>query len=186
MDNKPGAIELLPLRKADHLCGDARAPMTLVEYGDYECPGCAEAYWIIRRLCEKLGLRMRFVFRHYAFARLHPHAEFAAQAAEAAGAQGKFWEMHELLFENSHALAFKDVAGYAERLKLDRERFARELKSEAYLAHVRDDFKTGVQNGVYGTPGIFLNGVRHDGSYDFDTLLAALTGLENRRRGNAR
>ena len=180
------ALDLLPLRESEHLRGSPRAVVTLVEYGDYECPGCAEAYWIIRRLQERLGEKMRFVYRHYAFARLHPHAELAAQAAEAAGAQGKFWEMHDLLFENWHSLERKDLLAYARRLDLDTDRFARELKSEMYLPRVREDFKTGVQNGVYGTPGLFVNGVRHDGSYDFDTLLAAMEPFTGIRDGNAR
>ncbi len=184
MGNDKSALDLLPLRKVEHVQGSPRAAVTLVEYGDYECPGCAEAYWIIRRLGGHLGNKMRFVFRHYAFARLHPHAELAGQAAEAAGAQGKFWPMHDLLFENWQALAWKDLLGYAERLDLDVERFTQELKSEIYLPRVRDDFKTGVQNGVYGTPGIFLNGVRHDGSYDFETLLEAMAPFTGRRDGN--
>ncbi len=166
--------ELLPLRDIDHVRGGADARVTLVEYGDYECPGCGEAYWIVRKLEENLGEELRFVFRHYAFARLHPNAELAAQAAEAAGAQGKFWEMHDLLFEHPNALGKKDVAGYADALSLDAKRFSAELKSEMYLDRVRADFRTGVQNGVYGTPGLFIDGVRHDGSYDYDTLLAAM------------
>jgi protein-disulfide isomerase len=182
---KPG-LDLLPLRAFEHLRGNPRAAVTLVEYGDYECPGCAEAYWIIGRLQEHLGDKLRFVYRHYAFARLHPHAELAAQAAEAAGAQGKFWEMHDTLFKNWHSLDWNDLIAYARRLDLDTDRFARELKSEMYLPRVREDFRTGVQNGVYGTPGIFVNGVRHDGSYDFDTLLAAMEPLTRVRGGNAR
>ncbi len=180
------ALDLLPLRESEHLRGSPRAAVTLVEYGDYECPGCAEAYWIIGRLEERLGDKMRFVFRHYAFARLHPHAELAAQAAEAAGAQGKYWEMHDLLFENWQSLERKDLLAYARRLDLDLARFARELKSEKYLPRVREDFRTGVQNGVYGTPGLFLNGVRHDGSYDFETLLEAMEPFTGVRGGNAR
>ena len=174
MTGKTELEQLLPLRGIDHLRGGADARVTLVEYGDYECPGCGEAYWIVRKLEETLGEQMRFVFRHYAFARLHPNAEIAAQAAEAAGAQGKFWEMHETLFEHPHALGRKDVAGYAEGLSLDMKRFSTELKSEMYLDRVRADFRTGVQNGVYGTPGLFIGGVRHDGNYDYDTLLAAM------------
>jgi protein-disulfide isomerase len=181
---KPG-LDLLPLRAFEHLRGNPRAAVTLVEYGDYECPGCAEAYWIIGRLQEHLGDKLRFVYRHYAFARLHPHAELAAQAAEAAGAQGKFWQMHDTLFKNWHSLGWNDLIAYARRLDLDTDRFARELKAEMYLPRVREDFRTGVQNGVYGTPGIFVNGVRHDGSYDFDTLLAAMEPLTRVRGGNA-
>ncbi len=174
MNGNPQIEELLPLRDVDHVRGGAKARVTLVEYGDYECPGCAEAYWIVRKLEETLGEEMRFVFRHYAFARLHPNAELAAQAAEAAGAQNKFWEMHDSLFEHPNALGKKDVTHYAEGLSLDMKRFSSELKSELYLDRVRADFRTGVQNGVYGTPGLFIDGVRHDGSYDYETLLSAM------------
>jgi len=168
-------LDLLPLRADDHKRGGANASITLVEYGDYECPGCGDAYQIIRKIEDELGDRLLFVFRHYAFAKKHPHAEAAAQASEAAGAQGKFWEMHDLLFENQSALERKHLSGYAERLGLDIDRFHQEIKSEKYLDTVRQDFRTGVQNGVYGTPGLFINGVRHDEAYDFETLLEALT-----------
>ncbi len=165
---------LLPIRDDDHMRGDPLAPITLVEFGDYECPDCGEAYWIIREIAEKMGPRLRFVFRHYAFARLHPHAELAAQAAEAAGAQNKFWEMHDTLFENQSALKKKDLNGYAARIGLDPGRFAAELDSETHLEKVRGDFRTGVQNGVYGTPSLFINGVRHNGDFRLPTLLPAL------------
>ena len=167
--------ELLPIREGEHIRGDPHAPITLVEFGDYECPGCGEAYWIIKQIEAKLGSRLRFAFRHYAFARLHPHAELAAQAVEAAGAQDKFWEMHDMLFENQNALRKKDLRAYAKCLDLDFQRFSAELDSEVYLERVREDFRTGVQNGVYGTPSLFINGVRHNGDYSFETLIAALT-----------
>jgi protein-disulfide isomerase len=167
-------LDLLPIRDNDHVKGPADTPVTLVEFGDYECPGCAEAYGTIQRIHEELQDRLRFVFRHYAYARLHPHAELAAQAAEAAGVQGKFWEMHDLLFRDQEHLELRDLVSRAKRLDLDLETFTEDLKSERYLDRVRDDFKTGVQNGVFGTPALFINGIRHNAAPDYETLMQAL------------
>ena len=166
---------LLPIHDEDHVRGPASAAFTLVEYGDYECPDCGRLFYIIRDLQASLGERLRIVYRHYPLSGIHPHAQEAAEAAEAAGAQGRFWEMHDLLFENQNALKRKDLITYSERLGLDSERFRLELKRGVYSDVVREDFRRGVQNGVYGTPGLFLNGVRHDGAWDRDTLLKELT-----------
>lgn len=166
--------DLLPITGEDHVRGGSDAAVTLVEFGDYECPGCGEAYFVINRMESEMGEALRFVFRHFPYARLHPHAELAAQAAEAASAQGCFWEMHDLLFKNQQALEFDDLVGYAGRLSLDVERFRDELKSEKYLERVRSDFRSGVQNGVFGTPTIFLNGIRHNDGADYKTLSAAI------------
>lgn len=168
------SLELLPFLPTDHIRGSEDAPLTLFEFGDYECPGCGEAYWHILKLEEMYGDAFRFVFRHYAFAKKHPHAELAAQAAEAANTQGMFWEMHDLLFRDQANLKYSDLVARAKELNLDQQRFERELKSEMYLDQVRADFRTGVQNGVFGTPGIFVNGVRHNGATDFDTLQKTL------------
>ena len=149
--------------------------MTLVEYGDYECPDCGRLFWIIRDLQAEFGDRLRVVYRHYPLSGIHPHAQEAAEAAEASGVQGRFWEMHDLLFQNQGALDRKHLVAYAETLSLDTERFRSELKSKIYDQRVRDDFRRGVQNGVYRTPGLFLNGVRHDGVWDRETLLELLT-----------
>jgi protein-disulfide isomerase len=158
----------------DHIFGPASAAVTLVEYGDFECPYCGEAYPIVKALQKRLGDRVCFVFRHFPLANAHPHAEHAAEAAEAAAAQGKFWEMHDLLYENQAALEDEDLTGYAAKLGLDVPRFTRELAGHHYAARVREDFLAGVRSGVNGTPGFFINGVRHDGSYDFDSLLAGI------------
>jgi protein-disulfide isomerase len=166
---------LLPIHDEDHVHGPASAPYTLVEYGDYECPGCGQLFEIIRDLQTTLGDRLRIVYRHYPLSGIHPRAQEAAEAAEAAGAQGHFWEMHDLLFRNQNALKRKDLLAYGETLSLDMDRFRNELKREVYRDLVREDFRRGVQNGVYGTPGLFLNGVRHDGAWDRDTLLRILT-----------
>lgn len=176
--------ELLPITDADHVRGGEHAAVTLVEFGDYECPGCGEAYLVIKRIESEMGDALRFVFRHFPYSRLHPHAELAAQAAEAAGAQGSFWEMHDLLFQNQQALEFDDLVRYAEQLSLDLEQFRVDLKSEKYLERVRSDFRSGVQNGVFGTPAIFLNGIRHNDGTDYDTLSAAIARIreEDTRR----
>jgi protein-disulfide isomerase len=163
-------FDLLPLRPDDHVRGGENARITLVEFGDYECPGCATAYTAIKKLEADMGDDLRFVFRHFPYAKLHPHAELAAQAAEASGAQGKFWEMHEALFANQDALEFDDLVARAEKLQLDIDKFREALNNETYLDRVRTDFRSGVQNGVFSTPGIFFNGIRHNGPSDYDTL----------------
>jgi len=166
---------LLPIHAEDHVYGTESAPFTLVEYGDYECPDCGRLFSIIHELQTTLGDRLRIVYRHYPLGGIHPAAQEAAEAAEAAGAQGRFWQMHDLLFQNQSALKRKNLLGYAESLGLDSDRFSRELKKGVYEDRVREDFRRGVQNGVYKTPGLFLNGVRHDGAWDRDILLATLT-----------
>jgi protein-disulfide isomerase len=160
----------------DHIQGPADAPVTLVEYGDYECPYCGGAYPIIKEVQARMGDRLRFVFRNFPITTSHPHAEQAAEAAEAAGAQGRFWEMHDLLFENQKRLRDEDLRAYAERIGLDLERFDKELSEHVHAPRVREDFMSGVRSGVNGTPTFFINDVRHDDGYDVDTLLAALGG----------
>lgn len=161
---------LLPIHPDDHVRGPADAPYTLVEYGDYECPDCGRLFGVIRDLQAELGDMLRIAFRHYPLSGIHPHAQLAAEAAEAAGAQNHFWEMHDLLFKNQNALAPKDLYRYAEQLGLDTKRFRKELKGRRYEDFVREHFRRGVQNGVYGTPGLFVNGVRYDDALDLDTL----------------
>jgi protein-disulfide isomerase len=161
---------LLPIRPVDHLHGPEDASYTLVEYGDYECPDCGRLYVILRDLQRDIASRLKVVFRHYTLSGIHHRAQQAAEAAEAAGAQGKFWEMHTLLFERQEALQTKDLIRYAGELALDVERFREELKKQTYRERVRSDFIAGVQNGVYGTPGLFLNGVRYDGDWGRESL----------------
>jgi protein-disulfide isomerase len=170
MDSPDLSRLLLPIRPIDHVRGQEDAPYTLVEYGDYECPDCGRLYVILRDLQQDIASRLRIVFRHYPLSGVHHFAQQAAEAAEAAGAQGKFWEMHTLLFERQQALRTKDLIHYAEELALDVERFRNELKNERYRERVRADFLAGVQNGVNGTPGLFLNGVRYDGEWGQESL----------------
>jgi len=165
---------LLPRAKHDHIQGSIDAPIALVEYGDYECPYCGQAYPIVKAIQEQLGDRLCFAFRNFPLANSHPHAEHAAEAAEAAGAQGKFWEMHDMLYENQVALDDESLAQYAEALGLDARRLIGEVLSGAHMARVREDFQSGARGGVNGTPSFFINGVRHDGAPSFAALLAAL------------
>jgi protein-disulfide isomerase len=170
-----GATLTVPVSEdRDHVGGPPDAPVTLVEYGDYECPYCGAAYPIVKEVQARMGDRLRFVFRNFPITTSHPHAEQAAEAAEAAGAQNQFWEMHDLLYENQAHLGDADLRSYAEQARLDVERFGKELDEHVHAARVREDFMSGVRSGVNGTPSFYINGMRHDDSYDFKTLLAAV------------
>ncbi|HEY9422701.1 MAG TPA: DsbA family protein [Thermoanaerobaculia bacterium] len=148
--------------------------MTLVEYGDFECPYTRKARPVVRRLRRELGERLLFVFRNFPLSRIHPHAQAAAEAAEAAGSQGRYWEMHDLLFDNQRHLEDEDLRRYAERLGLDSERFDRELAEHTYAHRVREDLRGGLKSAVKGTPTFFVNGLRHDGLNDLATLRTAV------------
>ena len=154
-----------PVSARDHAAGPDDAPVTLVEYGDYECPYCGMAHPIVKRAQRELGNQLRFVFRNFPLAESHPHARLAAQAAEAAAAQGRFWEMHDMLFEHQDALEAEDLVSYAKSLGLDTAQFTRDLEAGTYAKRVRDDFRNGVRSGVNGTPTFFINGNRYDGSW---------------------
>jgi protein-disulfide isomerase len=164
----------LPFGERDHMLGPVDAPVTLVEYGDFECPHCGRAYPIVKQIQRRLGRRLRFVFRHFPLRESHPHAEHAAEAAEAAGAEGKFWEMHDRLFERQFALDDDYLIEYAGDLGLDSARVRRELAAGTYAPRVREDFRSGVTSGVNGTPTFFINGLRYDESWELEPLVAAL------------
>jgi protein-disulfide isomerase len=164
-----------PVGADDHAQGDSDAPVTLVEYGDYECPYCGQAYPIVKRIQARLGNRLRFVFRNFPLAEAHPHATAAAEFAEAAALQGKFWEMHDALYEHQDALRAGDLTTYAQRLRLDTDKLQNALGSGKPAERVRADFMHGVRSGVNGTPTFFINGRRFDGNWtDEDELVAAL------------
>jgi protein-disulfide isomerase len=165
----------LPIGGRDHIQGPIEAPIALLEYGDYECPYCGDAHPVVKAIQERLGDRLCFAFRNFPLVNAHPHAEHAAEAAEAAGVQGKFWEMHDTLYENQTALDDEDLAQYAADLRLDARRLINEVVADAHVARVREDFRSGARGGVNGTPTFFINGVRYDGAPDVDTLFAALT-----------
>jgi protein-disulfide isomerase len=173
--NTQGPKLTLPIGKRDHIRGSLEAPLKLVEYADYECPYCGEAYQSLNVVQEQLRDQLCFAFRNFPLEEVHPHAEHAAESAEAAGAQGRFWEMHDLLFENQDALEDEDLIDYARTIGLEVSRFAIELKEGTHLPRVREDFVSGVRSGVGGTPTFFINGHRHEGEYDPDTLINALT-----------
>jgi protein-disulfide isomerase len=148
--------------------------VTLVEYGDFECPHCGRAHFSLQELLPKMGKQMRLVFRHFPLRQIHPHAAHAAEAAEAAGAQGRFWDMHDILFERQDALEDNDLVSYAAEIGLDAQRFQLELLQHVHAPRVREDFLSGVRSGVNGTPTFFINGRRHDGPWDLEALSTAI------------
>ena len=171
-----------PVDERDHRQGFMDAEFVLVEYGDYECPHCKAAYPTVTAVQAEMGERLCFVYRHFPLVEIHPHAELAAEAAEAAGAQDQFWAMHAALYENSPLLDYDHLLAYARMTNLDRRRFAGDIEKRAYLPRVREDVASGVQSEVKGTPTFFINGMRHPGGYDLESLLEALQ-LAPVRRG---
>ena len=163
-----------PISPHDHARGPADASVTLVEYGDYECPHCGLAHPIVKLIEKEYGRRLRFVFRHFPLAQVHPHAEPAAQSAEFAGAHDLFWEMHDGLYENQERLGLPLFFALAGTLGLSEAELRDALANGTFAPKVRDDFLGGVRSGVNGTPTFFINGRRHDGSYAFDELSAAI------------
>lgn len=173
-------VELtLPVGQRDHIEGLDTAPVTLVEYGDYECPYCGDAYPIIKEVQKNLGNKLRFIFRNFPITQIHPHAQHAAEAAEAAAAQNKFWEMHDYLYEHQQALDDNHLEKYASKLGLDITKFNHDMASHAYAQRVREDFLSGVRSGVNGTPTFYINGIRYNGSGDLETLLKTLRSKFN-------
>lgn len=164
----------VPVTKRDHTLGPHDAPVVLVEYGDFECPHCARAHGVVKALRSHLGDGLRFVYRHFPLATIHPHATLAAEAAEAAAAQGEFWQMHDTLFEHQDALELAELLAYAREIGLEVDAFEADLVGRRHAAHVQEDFRSGVGSGVNGTPTFFINGARHNGGYDFSSLLMAL------------
>jgi NhaA family Na+:H+ antiporter len=167
------ALPVDPAR--DHVRGPVDAPLTLVEYGDYECPFCGAAHPVVEAVRRQLGDDLRFVFRHFPLVTVHAHAWGAAEAAEAAGAQDKFWPMHDLLFADPGHLSVADLLARAIALDLDMDRFEADLRDRIHARKVQEDFLSGVYGGAQGTPTFFVNGARYDGMPDGPGLLAALT-----------
>jgi protein-disulfide isomerase len=163
----------VPPGQRDHIIGPPTARVTLLEYGDYECPYCGAACGSLKQVL-LTTVEFRFAYRHFPLTQIHPHAQQAAEAAEAAAAEGQFWQMHDLLFRNQQRLTSRDLLRYAAALELDVERFAADLNSHTYAPRVREDFLSGVRSGVNGTPTFFVNGLRHNGGHDPESLLAAL------------
>ncbi|HWF72985.1 MAG TPA: Na+/H+ antiporter NhaA [Solirubrobacteraceae bacterium] len=169
----------------DHIRGPENAPVTLVEYGDFECTYCGQAEGVIRELLSSVGDDVRYVWRHLPLTDVHPNAQLAAEASEAAAAQGKFWEMHDLLLDHQGKLTLRDLAGYAEQLGLDTKRFLDELRTREYAPRVAEDVASADESGVSGTPTFFINGRRHYGAYDIGTLTETVKAARNRARARA-
>ena len=164
----------IPVGPSDHVAGDESAPVTLVEYGDYECPHCGRAYPIVKKVQKHFGKNLRFVFRNFPLTEMHPNAEFAAETSEFAGAHKKFWQAHDMLFENQNRLGGELYAELAQKLNLDPAELGDALKKREYGAKVHADFSGGVRSGVNGTPTFFINGSRLDVPWEYDDLVTAI------------
>jgi protein-disulfide isomerase len=171
--------------RGDHIRGPARAAITLVEYGDYQCPWCGQAFYILACLEARYRNDLRFAFRHFPLTQVHPCAMIAAEGAEAAGAQDQFWDMHELLYQNQPSLTPEDLVEYATELGISVEFFLDDLESHRHRDHVHDDFMSGVRSGVNGTPCLFINNERWNGPVDEAVLARAFDGLLAGRQESA-
>lgn len=167
----------VPVTSDDHIQGDEHAPIVLVEYGDYECPQCGRAYPIVKRVQKHFGKRLGFVFRNFPLSEIHPNAASAAEAAEFAGANGRFWEMHDGIFVNQDTIGLPLLLTVAEALGLSKTDLNSALTSHEYAPRIKSDFMGGVRSGVNGTPTFFINGHQHAGTSEFDDLVA---GIESR------
>ena len=164
------------VNESDHIKGDPEALVTLVEYGDYECPHCARAHPIVKRIEKRFSKQLRFVFRNFPLKQMHPMAEPAAETAEFAATQGKFWQMHDAIFENQKLLSPEFLFELATQLELSPDDLRAALQEETFAARVRHDFVAGVRSGVNGTPTFFVNGERLDTAWEYDDLVAAVEG----------
>jgi protein-disulfide isomerase len=167
----------LPVTPTDHATGPAHAPVTVVEYGDFECPNCKQAAPAVKLLLNRFEPKVRLVFRHFPLEEVHPHAVLAAEAAECAGAQNKFWQMHDLLFEHQPHLKLNDLRSYAERLALDLERFDSEMRDHLYLQRIREHQASARASGARSTPTFFVNGRLQDVSFRIEALFDAVGAL---------
>jgi len=178
------APEVTGLAAADHVLGDPQASVTLLEYGDYECPACIRAAPLVAQLIESGGSQLRFVYRHFPLMELHPHAELAAEAAEAAAAQGQFWPMHQFLFVQTHRLTRAALADYATQIGLDMVRFRAEMADRIYTQRVQEHRRAGEHSRLRATPAFFLNGQIVDVSQGFEKLAQAVhAALERQEAG---
>jgi formate-nitrite transporter family protein len=164
-----------PVRASDHVQGSASAPVTLVEYGDYECPYCGRVYPVIKQLQQHFGEDLRFVYRNFPLTQIHPHAEHAAEAAEAASEQGKFWPMHDIMYEHQGALTDSDLVTYASTIGIDSRVVPEAWAQHTYRGRVKEDVQSGLASGVQGTPTFFINGEPYDGPNDYAALREAIT-----------
>jgi protein-disulfide isomerase len=164
----------VPVGPADHSLGDESALVTLVEYGDYQCPHCAHAHPVVSKLKKRFGKQLRFVFRNFPLAQIHEYAEVAAEAAEFAGAAGHFWEMHDGIFEHQSRLGVPLLKELAAKIGLASEKLDAALASHEYLERIKADFMGGVRSGVNGTPTFFINNKRYENAPEFDEMVEAI------------
>jgi protein-disulfide isomerase len=164
----------LPVSASDHVQGEDDASVTLVEYADYQCPYCGEAHPVVKRLQKSLGKKLRFVFRNFPLTHSHPYALLGARAAEAADLQEKFWEMHDMIFENQEQLEPEILPVWAQEIGLDVDRFAKGLREEKVRKRIEKDYASGLESGVDGTPSFFINGMRYEGEDNYNSLRVAL------------
>lgn len=172
----------VPVSERDRIRGPTDAPVTLVEYGDYQCLRCRQAHGIIKELQRQQCSRLCFVFRYFPLTVIHSYAQYAAEVAEAAAAQGRFWEMHDYLFEQQLALGNCNILQYAANLGLDLDRFEREIAEHVYGDRIQQDLSSGISSGVNGTPTFFINGIRYDGGWSLNALLGAIEKACSQRR----
>ena len=163
-----------PIDATDHVLGSPHAPITVVEYGDFECPTCKQAAPSVKLLLERFDGKVLFAYRHFPLESIHPHALRAAEAAECAGGQGRFWAMHDLLFANQAHLDLKHLTAYAQQLDLDRARFTAEMDDEVYLQRIREHIDSGLSSHLRATPGLFVNGSIVDVSFGLESLFQAV------------
>jgi protein-disulfide isomerase len=164
----------VPVSERDHRQGPATAAVTLVQYGDYECPCTRQSTTVVRAIQQQLGDQLRFVFRNFPLTEIHPHALHAALAAESAASQGSFWQMHDYIFHHQHTLEDADLARFAETLGLELQQYAHDMAHQRFLPRIEEDVESGESSGVQGTPTFYINGVVYRGSWEHDALLAAL------------
>jgi protein-disulfide isomerase len=167
----------IPVNENDHIQGNTDAPIVVVEYGDFECSHCGRAYPIIQKIQKHFGKDLCFVFRSFPLSQSHPHAQHAAEAAEIADASGKFWEYHDLLYENQAALNDSSLSAYADQLGIDADDFLQGLQNGEYEDKVQQSFMSGVESGVNGTPSFFVNGSRYDGDWEYEAFVEYLSAL---------
>ncbi|MFL5691561.1 MAG: DsbA family protein [Ktedonobacteraceae bacterium] len=165
---------VMPVSERDHSQGPASAAVTLVQYGDYECPYTRQSTTVVRAIQQQLGDQLRFIFRNFPLTEIHPHALHAAFAAEAAATQGKFWQMHDYIFHHQHTLEDSDLEQFAAAVGLDMQQFAHDMAERPYMDRIEEDLQNGLRSGVRGTPTFFINGVLYPGSWEQEALLAAL------------
>jgi protein-disulfide isomerase len=165
---------IVKISDTDHVAGYPNSPVILLEYGDYECPYCGKAYYVIKKLQESFGIHLGFVFRNFPLTEIHPHALIAAYIAEAAGLQNKFWQMHDSIFENQNKMELDQILNLAESIDADIDKLMKDCHSHGIKNKVENDLESGILSGVNGTPAFFINGMRYDGDHSFEAIKKAL------------